>query len=290
MFKIGEFSRFTKVSIKMLRHYDEIDLLKPSSVDPSTNYRYYTADQLPRLNRIIALKDLGFSLEQIAILLTDDLPTDQFRGMLKLKRAEIQGRIRDDQLRLAQVEAKLTQLDSESGITRYDVVLRKIAPQIMASIRETVPILGGNATRLFEELEAYVGGYKARESSPPMMIYHDPDYRDEGMDIEVAVPINSAVPSNDRVTVREIAGYTEMACTIHTGGYDSINNALNALLTWIAMHDYQIIGATREVYLRFGANNEGYAIPDAYLAQGAGEFVTELQVPVSKTDLNTSTI
>lgn len=282
MFKIGEFSRFTKVSIKMLRHYDEIGLLKPSSVDAITHYRYYTADQLPRLNRIIALKDLGFSLEQISGLLDDDLPADQMRGMLKMKRAEIQQRIREEQMRLAQVAAKLTQLDSETGITRYDVVLRKIAPQIMATIRETVPILGGNATRLFEEVETYVGRYTARESSPPLMIYHDPDYRDEGMDIEVAVPINGAVPSNERVIVREIEGQAEMACVIHTGGYDTINHALNALLTWIALHHYHIIGATREVYLRFGSNNEGYAIPEAYRAEDAGEFVTELQVPVSQ--------
>lgn len=65
MFKISEFSRFTRVSVKMLRHYDEIGLLRPAHIDPVNNYRYYSADQLPRLNRIIALKDLGFSLSEI---------------------------------------------------------------------------------------------------------------------------------------------------------------------------------------------------------------------------------
>jgi DNA-binding transcriptional MerR regulator len=74
MFKIGDFSRFSRVTVKMLRHYDEIGLLKPARVDPFTGYRYYTADQLPRLNRIIALKDLGFTLEQIGSLLDDIFP------------------------------------------------------------------------------------------------------------------------------------------------------------------------------------------------------------------------
>ena len=68
MFKIGDFSKFSRVSVKMLRHYDELGLLKPALVDPATNYRYYSADQLPRLNRIIALKDLGFTLEQVGRL------------------------------------------------------------------------------------------------------------------------------------------------------------------------------------------------------------------------------
>ena len=90
MFRIGDFSKFSRVSIKMLRHYDEIGLLKPVHVDPFTSYRYYSVDQLPRLNRIIALKDLGFTLEQITRLLDEGLSAEQIKGMLKLKRAEIE--------------------------------------------------------------------------------------------------------------------------------------------------------------------------------------------------------
>jgi len=290
MFKIGEFSRFTKVSIKMLRHYDEIGLLKPAFVDPLTNYRYYAASQLTELNRIIALKDFGFSLEQILGLMDDKLQSTELRGMLKFKRVEILERIRQEQARLAQVEAKLMQLDTEDDTTQYDVVLRKVAPQIMATIRDTVPTSGGHITLMFEELEAYIGCYHVRESSPPMIIYHDPDYREDKMDIEVAVPINGALPMSERVTVREIEGYPEMACTIHTGGYNTVNHALNALLTWIDLNNYRINGSLRKVYLRFGADNTGYTVPDAYLAKnGAHEFVTEVQVPVVKNTISQNT-
>lgn len=61
MFKIGEFSKLSQVSVKALRYYDELGLLKPASVDRFTAYRYYSADQRPRLNRILALKDLGIA-------------------------------------------------------------------------------------------------------------------------------------------------------------------------------------------------------------------------------------
>jgi DNA-binding transcriptional MerR regulator len=90
MFKIGEFSRLSRVSVRMLRYYDQLGLLKPSQTDSFTNYRYYSADQLPRLNRILALRDLGFSLEQIKDMLEEELSTDQLLGMLKLKRAELE--------------------------------------------------------------------------------------------------------------------------------------------------------------------------------------------------------
>src|SRR5215213_1484384 len=101
MFKIGEFSRLSRVSVRMLRHYDQLGLLRPSQTDPFTGYRYYSAEQLPRLNRIIALRDLGFSLEQITGMLEEDLSAKQLLGMLKLKRAEIEEQMKLEQQRLA---------------------------------------------------------------------------------------------------------------------------------------------------------------------------------------------
>jgi len=91
--------------VKALRYYDQIGLLKPASVDRFTDYRYYSFEQLPRLNRILALKDLGFSLEQIARLLDEGLSPAQLRGMLRLRQAEIRQQVKEDQERLVRVEA-----------------------------------------------------------------------------------------------------------------------------------------------------------------------------------------
>src|SRR5688572_26225804 len=105
MLKIGDFSRLGLVSIDTLRHYDNLGLLKPADVDPSTGYRYYAYQQLGRLHRILALKDMGLSLEQIAPMLEGEISAEELNGMLKLKRAEIQENIDTESERLARVEA-----------------------------------------------------------------------------------------------------------------------------------------------------------------------------------------
>jgi DNA-binding transcriptional MerR regulator len=283
MFRIGEFSTFSRVSVKMLRHYDELGLLKPARVDPFSNYRYYSADQLPRLNRILALKDLGFSLEQVKSMLDDDLSTEQMRGMLKLRRAEIWQQLSTEESRLSQVEARLAQIDQAENKMPYDVVLRAVEAQTVAAIRQTLIGDAPTITQLFEELEAYVGHYGARAPRPPLMLYHDTEYDEQAQDIEVVVPIRGAVPGNGRVTTRELKGHETMACLIHTGAYGTLQLAFGALLSWIEANQYRIVGPTRELFLRFGASQEGYELPEAYLAHSAAEFVTELQIPVKKT-------
>ena len=104
MLKIGDFSNLGRVTVKALRLYDELGLLKPVEVARWTGYRYYAASQLQRLNRIITLKELGFSLEQVAQILSESVSTEQIRCMLRLKRAEVQQQVESNKARLAQIE------------------------------------------------------------------------------------------------------------------------------------------------------------------------------------------
>src|SRR5262249_56689758 len=129
MIKIGDFSRLGRVSIVALRHYDDLGLLKPASIDPETGYRYYTVEQLSRLHRILALKELGFSLEQVARLLCDEIPAAKLQGMLLLKRAELEQQLLEQQARLTAIEARLRHLERDGAAPVYDVVLRPVAPQ-----------------------------------------------------------------------------------------------------------------------------------------------------------------
>lgn len=280
MFRIGEFSRFSRVSVKMLRHYDDLGLFRPAQVDPFTNYRYYTADQLPRLQRIVALKDLGFSLDQIGVILDGDLSVEQLRSMLRLHRAELQQQMQETATQIAQVEARLTHLEQSEAPPRYDVVLRAVSPQQMASIRQPVSVDGVTITALFEELEAYVARFQARAPLPPLMLYHDAEYLEEAEDVEVMVPVHKDLPASDRVTVRTLPGHEQMACLVHSGGYEGLPQAFSVLLRWIEANNYAVAGPTREVYLRFGADQEAYTLPDAYLTDDHAEFVTELQIPI----------
>ncbi len=279
MFKIGDFSKFSRVSVKMLRHYDRLGLLKPSRIDPLTNYRYYSADQLPRLNRILALRDLGFTLEQIAALLDDHMPVEQMRGMLKLKQAELEQQLREERWRLEHIEARLKQIEREGHSPGSDVVVRRVAPQLMATLRQVIAD-DEDMHLLFEEAETHVAHYGARAAEPPLAIYHDGEYRERDVDVEVAIPVKAVVPGTQRIQVRELPGWDSVACLVHTGSYDTIGAATDALLAWIETNGYQICGPSREVYLRFNADGLDVELPEAYLARDASDFVTELQVPI----------
>jgi len=107
MLSIGHFARHGRVSVRMLRHYDAIGLLQPAYVDQVTGYRSYDAEQLSRLNRIVALKDLGFTLQQVQSILDDIVSVEELRGMLRLRQAELQSQIATDTARMAQVDARV---------------------------------------------------------------------------------------------------------------------------------------------------------------------------------------
>jgi DNA-binding transcriptional MerR regulator len=128
MLKIGEFSRLSQVTIKTLHHYDELGLIKPAHIDPVTNYRFYTVEQLPRIHRIMALKEMGLSLEQISIMLEKELSTEEMRGMLRFKQSEIQQEMREAQRQLAMVEFRLRMIEAEINFPELDVVMKRLEP------------------------------------------------------------------------------------------------------------------------------------------------------------------
>lgn len=271
MFKIGEFSKLSQVPVKTLRYYDEIGLLKPAEVDRFTSYRYYSAAQLPRLNRILALKDLGLSLAQIAELLDGDLPAEQIRGMLRLKQGEVRQKLEEEQARLARVEWRLRQIEQEGEMSVEEMVIKKVPAMTVASLRDVIPTYG-DVGQLYGELFKYVGRHRARPSGPALAIYHDQEYRERDVDAEAAVPVSKSIPPSDRVNVRELPVVEEMACIVHQGSYDTMGEAYSKLMSWIEANGYRICGPNREVYVK-----------GPRLLRRASSYVTELQVPVKRT-------
>ena len=280
MFRIGEFSRLSRVSIRMLRHYDQLGLLKPSHTDSFTNYRYYSADQLPRLNRILALRDLGFSLEQIGSMLDEDLASEQLLGMLKLKQAEIQQQMQIEQLRLTRLEARIHQMNGKGPKQMYDVLLREVESQLVLAWRDVVSDDDG-IQYMFEEAETYIARFNARADRPPMTIYHDQEYREKDIDAEVVLPLKFAIAASEHMHVIHLP-QVRAACVVHTGDYATIYQAYNILMEWIEANGYRIAGPIREVYLRYTADGLGFDLPPTYLAKDSNSFVTELQLPVEK--------
>src|SRR5215216_1737215 len=265
MFKIGEFSRLSRVSVRMLRHYDQLGLLTPSQTDPFTGYRYYSAEQLPRLNRIIALRDLGFSLEQIAGMLEGDVSMDQLLGMLKLKRAEVEQQMQLEQQRLKRLEVRIRQMSESPAHGAYDVLVRDIEPQLAATTRQ-VAADDNRIQQMFDMLETYVAAFEgARADKPPFSIYYDDDYREKDVDAEVAVPLNYAIPEKELIRVRQLPRLSNVACVLHVGEYSDIYQAYNSLLAWIEANGYRMTGPIREVYLQYGADGLDFELPATYL-------------------------
>jgi effector-binding domain-containing protein len=269
MLKIGDFSRLSQVSVKTLRYYDEINLLRPSQIDRFTGYRYYSADQLSRLNRILALKDLGLSLDQVGRLLNDDLPAEQIRGMLKLRQAEIQQNLEDAQAQLARVEARLRQIEQENTMPKYEIALKKVEPQLVASVREVVPTYP-DIGRLYGEIDAHLG----RAASADIIsaaIWHDEGVKERDIDAEAVIFLKTRVAGSARVKVYELPAAT-MASVIHKGAYTNIRQAYEAVLQWIDASGYKIVGAPREIYLYCSEP----------VKQDDESYVTEIQFPVEK--------
>lgn len=267
--KIGDFARLGQVTVQTLRHYDDLGLLKPSEVDAFNGYRYYIFEQLPRLNRILALKDFGLSLEQIAQLLAQDLPPSELRGMLKLKQSELREQVRDQVDRLERIEARLQMLEQENAALQYDIVLRRVEPLLIASVRGFLPTYW-DATPLWMELAEKMSCAGLTTAGPYFSIYHATEPQ---IDTEACVPVTSAAREQSILRVYELPAVEQMACTIHYGPFTGLINGFTALFQWVNVNGYQIAGPDREIYLRHPSKTD---------FANDTQPVTELQLPVSR--------
>jgi DNA-binding transcriptional MerR regulator len=271
MLKIGEFARVGQISIATLRHYEKSGLLKPMVLDPDTGYRYYSLDQLPRLNRILALKDLGFPLEQIAMLLEEALSLEQLQGMFTLKQAQTQQMIDTEQARLARIAARIRQIEQEGKMPAYEVLLKQVDALLVASCRETVPLHGG-LERSHGKIAAYLDQQHVQPGSPNLFLLHSrSEQRDDGLyiDMETAIPLPAPLPGNEQITIRTLPGGL-MACTVHTEADLFLGQAYATLYRWMKDNGYQVIGPARQVRLRHGEQIN------------PTQYVTEVQYPVAK--------
>jgi DNA-binding transcriptional MerR regulator len=267
--KIGDFARLGQVTVQTLRHYDNLGLLKPGEVDAFTGYRYYTFDQLPRLNRILALKDFGLSLEQISQLLAQDLSPAELRGMLKLKQSELREQVQDQLDRLERIDARLRQIEQENEIPPYDVVVRRVEPMLIASVRGFLASYW-DATPLWAELAEKMSKAGITPAGPYFSIYHAVELQ---IDIEACVPVMPAAREQSILQVYELPAVDQMACTIHHGPFTGLINGFTALFKWVDANGYQMAGPDREIYLRHPSKTD---------FANDTQAVTELQVPVCR--------
>src|SRR5688572_16535300 len=207
MIKIGDFARLSQVSVVTLRYYDEMDLLKPVKVDSFSGYRFYSAEQLPRLNRILALKDLGFTLEQVRLMLAEGQTLEQLRGMLKVQRDEIEKRLSGEQQRLVRIEARLRQIELEDKMPNYDVVIKTVPAMLVAARRVTIPTNDQVPQYLkpaYKEVSDYLRKEGVKQDGLCLTVWHSPSDVYENEDAEAIVAVDRSLPGTDTVKVYEL--------------------------------------------------------------------------------------
>ncbi|WP_107654927.1 MerR family transcriptional regulator [Nocardia suismassiliense] len=269
MFTIGDFARHGQVSVRMLRHYDAIGLLRPDRVDEHNGYRFYSGGQLARLNRLVALKDLGFTLEQVGQILDDQVSGAELRGMLTLRRAELEQRIAGDRARLFQVESRLRIIEKEGVMPVHDVIIKSLPAVRVAELSAVAadfepasigPVIG----RLFEDICA-----RLEKAGVPIvgngLAYYE-EREDGSVLAHAAMPVDLDPGGSYDFTVVDLPAIPQAATVVHRGSMNEVLEPWQTLGRWVEDNGYRLSGPSREVTLVYTEDPSGW--------------VTELQEPI----------
>ncbi len=263
MFKISEFSRLSKVSLKALRYYDQIGILKPRRVDHESGYRYYSADQLLELNRILVYKELGFTLPQIGQLLKEDITLENIQGMFKLKRSEIQQIIDTEQARLARIEQRIGLIERE-GQLETGQEIRVTAEEAKLFLfqkaygrEEDIPVLIREAESFVtKEIRLLIQG-------PQVVLWRDVDGKVDEFEFEVGYYLTGEPRScPDPFQLRTLPPQPMMAAMAFHSNSKFDGAACVHLAKWIENSSYEIKENEygRELYLPLSPEEEAQFI------------------------------
>jgi DNA-binding transcriptional MerR regulator len=270
MFTVGEFSTLAQVSKRLLRYYDEIGLLKPAHIDPATGYRYYSAEQMGHLNRMLVLKELGLTLDQIRRMLSDEISTHEMQGMLLLKKVEVEQLLQGEQQRLRKIESRLQSIRDVESNKPLNVVIKNIPAQPIVSLRSIVESFEAG-------LERFV---QIRTCLPDTSTYgfrfcicHNDGLVEHDMDLELGYLIDArpnfpVLRSDMPLQYRELPAVETMATFVVQGALESIHMGYREIGTWAEANGCRLAGLPREINLQVPQRADG------------SDLITEIQCPV----------
>ena len=270
MLKIGEFSKLSRVSVRMLRHYDAINLLKPALVDRFTEYRYYNEDQLPQCSRITALKDLGFSLSEIREMLSLFHVPKAIDDRLAHRQAQLEKERQEIERKLLLLDTARKRLRKEETM-QYDITIKTFPERYAASLRMTIPRYEDEGV-LWQQLREETAGLHLIPADPCLCaaVFWDSVYKESDVDVEVQKTVKGCYPDTEHVRFRTLPPVTVASC-VFRGGYDQIVDVYAACAAWIKSNGYAYAGAMFNIY---------HVSP--HETQNPDDYVTEVCWPVKK--------
>jgi effector-binding domain-containing protein len=274
MYRIGEFSKICGLSMDTLYHYDKMKILEPARVDPFSGYRYYEAGQLVTVNKIMALKDANFSLEEIAVVLNRNLPLSSLISILEDKTLILEEELQKEINRLERLRTNIFLIKNGGIPLVNEITIKSVEPIQVASIRRSFhsSCFDEELTDLWAKVNEHIDKFGGKRTIPCMMMYHigwgDMD-SSSTIEVEVVEPITKSFPESDIVKVYKLASIEKMVCIVHKGPFSTIAGTYNALYDWIRQNGYKKCGPLREIY------HKGEWITD-----NQDEYITELQVPI----------
>lgn len=250
MIKIGDFSKLSRISIRMLRHYDDIGLLKPVSVDRFTGYRYYSTAQLSDAARIAMLKNMGFSLALISEIIKNYSDTETLKQYLQIKYAEAQQELETAQDRLRLIETAINRLGKDENAMKYNVNIKEMPQRYVASLRRIIPSYDKEGLlwkQLYEEAAAF--GIKLEFANPrdTLAVFHDKDFREYDVDVEIQATVTGSYKNTENIVFKTTAPIL-IASAVYKGSYDMITEAHKAVADWVTDNGYEFNGAMFCIY------------------------------------------
>lgn len=271
MLKIGDFSKLSRITIRMLRYYDEINLLKPDTVDRWTGYRYYDETQLLTANKIQLLKSLGFGLSSIKELLTHFYDYSQIEDFLKVRQNELIAEESELRERIKFIDSAIKNLKQEGNFMNYVVNLKTVPALYVASIRKTIPEYTSEGL-LWSALMSEIAKQKCKSATPcyAMSVYHDKGFVENDPDVETRFAVEGNYCDTDQVKFKTVPS-AEVAACLFKGGYEQITAVNEAIARWTNDNGYEFDGAAFWIYHK-----------SPYECENPDEYVTEVCFPVRK--------
>lgn len=252
MYGIGLVARLAQVSVRTLRHYDDVGLLKPRRVDPLTGYRYYTPEQVLRLHRILVLRDLGVPLAQIGGLIDDDVTVEQLRGILRLRQAEARARLAAQTQQLRRVEIRLAQLE-EASVADYDVIVKRLDPIRILALSEDLEShdqIGPALRRMYPRLYAALAQHGVRPGGLSLALYEDTDDEHRPLRVSAALEVATDVTiEGDGPATVQLPAVERAATTVVRGDPSRFAGGFHALHEWVDKTGGGATAFERELYI-----------------------------------------